>query len=72
MLRVSQRIIAYGLLLVAGVARAGVLPEERADALYHYYNGGGVEVDGPSVLVRKNIGKNKKGAAGKSMAIWIM
>lgn len=32
---------------------AGVLPEDRADALYHSYNGGGVEVNGPSVLVRK-------------------
>ena len=33
-----------------------VLPEERADALYHSYDGGGVKVSGPSVLVRKNIG----------------
>jgi len=33
---------------------AGVLPEERADALYHSYEGGGVKIDGPSVLVRKN------------------
>ena len=37
---------------------AAVLPEERADALYHYYTGGGVQVDGPSILVRKNIGKS--------------
>jgi hypothetical protein len=34
---------------------AAVLPEERADAMYHRYDGGGVTVDGPSVLVRKNI-----------------
>ena len=39
-------------------AFAGVLPEERADALYHSYDGGGVKVDGPSVLVRKNLGTN--------------
>jgi hypothetical protein len=30
-----------------------VLPEDRADALYHSYDGGGVEVTGPSILVRK-------------------
>jgi Protein of unknown function (DUF3570) len=35
---------------------AGVLPEERADTLYHSYKGGGVQVDGPSVLIRKNVG----------------
>jgi opacity protein-like surface antigen len=36
-------------------AFAGVLPEERADTLYHYYDGGGVQIDGPSILVRKNL-----------------
>ncbi len=34
---------------------AGVLPEDRADALYHSYEGGGVTVDGPSILVRKRV-----------------
>jgi len=33
---------------------ATILPEERVDMLYHKYDGGGVEIDGPSVLVRKN------------------
>ena len=37
----------------AGVATAGVLPEDRADILYHRYDGGGVTIDGPSLLVRK-------------------
>jgi len=32
---------------------AGVLPEDRADLLYHSYDGGGVTIDGPSLLVRK-------------------
>lgn len=32
---------------------AGVLPEDRADVLYHSYDGGGVTIEGPSVLVRK-------------------
>ncbi|WP_444903355.1 DUF3570 domain-containing protein [Microbulbifer sp. CnH-101-E] len=39
-------------------AFAAVLPEERADNLYHAYSGGGVTIDGPSVLIRKNIGNN--------------
>ena len=33
---------------------ATILPEERVDALYHRYDGGGLEVDGTSLLVRKN------------------
>jgi hypothetical protein len=34
---------------------AAVLPEERVDTLYHRYDGGGLKVDGTSILVRKNI-----------------
>ena len=45
-------------LLGPGCALAGVLPEDRADVLYHLYDGGGVKIDGPSVLVRKQVGKN--------------
>jgi hypothetical protein len=30
-----------------------VLPEDRADVLYHQYDGGGVKIDGPSLLMRK-------------------
>jgi hypothetical protein len=33
--------------------RAGVLPEDRADVLFHSYDGGGVTIQGPSLLVRK-------------------
>jgi hypothetical protein len=45
-------------LLAFGAVHAGVLPDDRADALYHFYDGGGVTIDGPSVLVRKKVGKN--------------
>jgi hypothetical protein len=38
-------------------ATAGVLPDDRTDILYHQYEGGGVTIDGPSILVRKSIGK---------------
>jgi hypothetical protein len=34
-------------------ALAGVLPEDRADVLFHSYDGGGVTIQGPSLLVRK-------------------
>jgi len=37
----------------SSLIQAAVLPEDRADALYHSYDGGGVEVNGPSLLVRK-------------------
>jgi len=47
------------LLLCASLpALAGVLPEDRADVLYHSYDGGGVEISGPSLLVLKNVGQN--------------
>ena len=36
----------------------GVLPEDRADAMWHSYSGGDITVDGPSVLVRKKVGDN--------------
>ena len=45
----------FGLCQVAG---AGVLPEDRSDLLYHSYVGGGVEIDGPSILMRKSIGSS--------------
>ncbi|HEX6996800.1 MAG TPA: DUF3570 domain-containing protein [Gammaproteobacteria bacterium] len=41
------------LLLCAASASAGVLPEDRADVLFHSYDGGGVTIEGPSLLVRK-------------------
>ena len=39
--------------LTAGPVHAAVLPEDRSDLMYHGYDGGGLEVTGPSVLVRK-------------------
>lgn len=42
--------------LVGTAAKAGVLPDDRADVLYHSYTGGGVTINGTSVLVRKKFG----------------
>lgn len=46
------------LLSIAPLALGGVLPEDRSDILYHLYDGGGVQIDGPSLLMRKQVGKN--------------
>lgn len=37
---------------------SAVLPQERADAMYHSYQGGGMSIDGPSILLRKQIGNS--------------
>ena len=50
-------IIFYCLLIwlvIFQTTNAAILPEERVDALYHNYTGGGITIDGPSILVRKN------------------
>jgi hypothetical protein len=50
--KLSAFIAVLAIFFVRG-AHALVLPEDRADVMYHAYDGGGVTVDGPSVLVRK-------------------
>jgi len=50
--------IAPIFLMFAQSAMAGVLPEDRADLLYHRYEGGGVKIDGPSLLIRKKVGNS--------------
>ena len=52
------RYVITCLALAATQAQAGVLPEDRADALYFRYDGGGVVINGPSVLLRKSIGEH--------------
>ena len=52
LLSIRPAIVVAGL-FAAPVIQAGVLPEDRADVLYHSYDGGGVTIDGPSFLVRK-------------------
>ncbi len=49
---------SLSLVLVCLPVFAAVLPDERVDLLYHRYEGGGITVAGPSVLVRKSIGKS--------------
>jgi hypothetical protein len=46
------------LLCIGPQTQAGVLPDDRADALYHSYEGGGVEITGPSLMVLKKFGQS--------------
>lgn len=48
-------LLALVALAFVRVSAAGVLPEDRADLLYHRYDGGGVTIHGPSLLVRKTM-----------------
>ena len=36
--------------------QAGTLPVDTVDSLYHRYEGGGMTIDGPFILVRKSVG----------------
>lgn len=58
----NKRLVAFVITCLAGLcageAVAAVLPEDRADLLYFTYDGGGVKVQGPSMLVRKSIGEH--------------
>jgi hypothetical protein len=56
-MKLDRRLLCL-LVLTATTAYAGVLPEDRVDLMYHRYSGGGVTVDGPSLLVRKKIGES--------------
>lgn len=48
--------VVVAVVALAAVVRADVLPDDRSDVLYHRFEGGGVMVQGPSVLVRKKVG----------------
>lgn len=52
---VALLLIALVSIVWSGAVLAAVLPEDRADVLYHRYEGGGMEIRGPSVLVRKAV-----------------
>ena len=41
------------LLVCTAPVLGGVLPEDRADVLWHSYSGGDITVQGPSVLIQQ-------------------
>jgi hypothetical protein len=56
--RVAVRGVLPAMLFVTAAVHAAVLPEDRADLMYHSYDGGGVTASGPALLVRKNVSDN--------------
>lgn len=54
--KIYHFLLLFSLSLFSISSEAAVLPYERADVLFHSYTGGGVEISGPAVLVRKSIG----------------
>ncbi len=51
--------LLISLLLICGAAaQAAILPQDRADLMYHSYQGGGVSIDGPAVMLRKKAGQS--------------
>lgn len=55
--RFRFRVIALMFLSVPA-ANGAVLPEDRSDLMYHHYDGGGITVSGPALLVRKGVTDN--------------
>ncbi len=59
---IRSRLFRAGILLVSllmpALAGAGTLAADNVDLLYHRYDGGGMVIDGPSVLVRKSVGSS--------------
>ncbi len=50
-----RQLICAWLAFCVASSHAATLPEDRADVMYHAYDGGGVSVTGPSVLIRKSV-----------------
>jgi hypothetical protein len=50
-----RRLLVLAALSLPALSQAGVLADDRADVLYHRYEGGGITIHGPSVLVRKKM-----------------
>ncbi|WP_239024129.1 DUF3570 domain-containing protein [Paraglaciecola marina] len=48
----------FSLIALTWQTQAAVLPQDRSDAMYHSYQGGGMSIDGPSILLRKKIGNS--------------
>ncbi|HEY5646790.1 MAG TPA: DUF3570 domain-containing protein, partial [Pseudomonadales bacterium] len=46
-------LLGFAVVVWADLGHGAILPEDRSDVMYHGYEGGGLRVEGPSVLVRK-------------------
>ena len=52
------------LIVITAPVLGGVLPEDRADLLWHVYDGGDITVQGPELLIRKKVGDSLSLSAG--------
>ncbi len=59
-----RHLITLAVLATAVGSFAATLPEDRTDLLYHAYEGGGADIDGPALVVRKSFG-DKVSLSGK-------
>jgi hypothetical protein len=60
----ARRLLGFvGGLLGAAPALAADIPPDRAEAMYHVYDGGGVQATGPALLVRKSLGSRVSASA---------
>jgi hypothetical protein len=57
----ARTLLALGII---APALGGVLPDDRADVMWHVYDGGDITVEGPSLLVRKKVGDHLSLSAG--------
>ena len=55
-MRIAIRLVAALMVVAVGQSQAAVLPQDRSDIMYHSYSGDGVSIDGPSILLRKQVG----------------
>ena len=53
-----RRSLVIACCIFASITHAAVLPDNRADIMYHSYQGDGVTVNGPALLVRKDLTAN--------------
>ena len=53
---ISKTLLLSALTCLSLNVQAGTLPVDTVDAVFHQYDGGGMKINGPFVLVRKSIG----------------
>ena len=58
---VGRMAVIFTALLLVRATCADVLPDDRADLFYSKYSGGGMDITGESVLVRKKIHREFRG-----------
>ncbi|MFV2059046.1 MAG: DUF3570 domain-containing protein [Gammaproteobacteria bacterium] len=51
-------LLCFLLVLRTATVNAAVLAEDRADILYHSYDGGGITINGPALLIRKGFAED--------------